>query len=126
MSKDYYEILGLNRGASPDDIKRAFHKLAHRYHPDKKGGDEMKFKEVNEAYQILSNDKRRAEYDSYGQAFSGASGGGFSGGGQPAWDFGDFAAGGGQGVQFDIGDIFSEFFGGRGRNRVQRGRDISV
>jgi len=120
MDKDYYKILGVDQKASSEDIKKAFRKLAHKYHPDKKGGDEVKFKEVNEAYQILSNQQKRAEYDTYGHAFSGA-GGGFSGFGNAAQGYG--------GVEFDLGDIFNEFFGdayqGGGR-QMRRGRDISV
>lgn len=118
--KDYYEILGIPRGASKDDIKKAFRKLAHRYHPDKKGGDEAKFKEVSEAYSVLSDDKRRAEYDHYGQTFAG--GNGFGG-----FDFSGFGQEGGN-VEFDFGDIFGGFadvFGG-GRARARRGRDISI
>ena len=61
--KDYYTILGVDRGASQEDIQKAFRKMAHQYHPDKKGGDVNKFKEVNEAYQILSNEQKRAQYD---------------------------------------------------------------
>jgi len=123
MAKDYYQILGVTKGATPEDIRRAFHKLAHKYHPDKKTGDESRFKEINEAYQILSDEKRRQEYDTYGSADFGASGGGQQSG---AWDFGGFNAG--QGMQFDLNDLFSEFFGrssGRGGGR-RRGRDISV
>ncbi len=118
--KNYYEILGVNRTASKDEIKKAFHKLAHRYHPDKKTGDEGKFKAINEAYQILSDDRKRQEYDAYGS--SGATSGN-------TWDFSDFTrANGAGGMEFDFGDIFSEFFsGGRGRGQqVKRGRDISV
>lgn len=119
MAKDYYDILGVDRKASPDEIKKAFHKLAHKYHPDKKGGDEAKFKEVNEAYQTLSDESKRREYDTYGQTFNGQGGPGFQGG------FNGF-----EGV--DLGDIFNDFFGGgfggfsEGRNRVERGSDISV
>jgi molecular chaperone DnaJ len=115
--RDYYNILGVARGASKDEIKQAFRKLAHKYHPDKKGGDEKKFKEVSEAYAVLSNDKKKAEYDAYGRVFSdGQAGGGFGG-----FDFNGMGA---QGFDVDLGDIFSEFFGGRGRQ--QRGRDISI
>jgi len=64
MQKDYYNILGVEKGASKDEIKKAFYKLAHKYHPDKKGGDENKFKEVNEAYQTLSDDSKRSESNS--------------------------------------------------------------
>lgn len=123
--KDYYDILGIPREATKDDIKKAFRKLAHRYHPDKKGGDEGKFKEVSEAYSVLSDDKRRAEYDHYGQTFAGggsgnAGFGGFDFSGFNPQDFGNF--------EFDLGDImsgFSDAFGG-GRSRVRRGRDISI
>jgi len=118
MEKNYYEILGLEKKASKEDIKKAFRKLAHKYHPDKKGGDEARFKEVNEAYQVLSNDKKRAEYDTYGHAFSG---GGFGG----AEGFGGFNAKGFEGVEFDLGDIFGDIFGGGGM-RTRRGRDISI
>ncbi len=122
--KDYYEILGINRSASEDEIKSAFRKLAQKYHPDKKGGDEAKFKEVSEAYGVLSDKKRRAEYDTYGKTFAGGQGGGFQG-----FDFSNFQGfqGGfnGQNVEFDLGDIFGEFFGGAGA-RQARGRDISI
>jgi molecular chaperone DnaJ len=121
--KDYYQILGVAKGASEEDIKKAFRKLAQKYHPDKKGGDEAKFKEVSEAYAVLSDKNRRAQYDMGGQNFSGQ-GGGFGG-----FDFSQFSNGFGgfqQGnfQEFDLGDIFGEFFGGAGRNK--RGRDISI
>ncbi|MCK5286077.1 MAG: molecular chaperone DnaJ [Candidatus Pacebacteria bacterium] len=121
MSKDYYKILGIEKKASKTEVKKAFHKLAHKYHPDKANGDEAKFKEASEAYAVLSDDKKRAEYDTYGQAFGGNGGsqGGFGG-------FGGFGQGqGGQGFEFDLGDIFGDIFGGA-RNRVKRGSDISV
>lgn len=125
--KDYYEILGVPRGASEDDIKKAFRKLAQKYHPDKKGGDEKKFKEVSEAYTILSDAKRRAEYDMGGRAFNGGAGhqGGFGG-----FDFSQFSQGGfsgfsANGQEFDVGDIFGEFFGSPGR-QSRRGRDVSI
>ena len=121
MSKDYYEILGVSRDASKDEIKKAFRKIAHKYHPDKKDGDEQKFKEASEAYSVLSDDKKRAEYDSYGQAFGG-SGPGAGGAGAQGANFGGFGF-----EDFDIGDIFGEFFGGGARGGKQkRGRDISV
>lgn len=121
MAKDYYNILGVSRNASDDDIKKAFRTLAHKYHPDKKGGDEKKFKEVSEAYSVLSDKKRRAQYDQFGQTYAGGGPGGF--------DFSNFSGfqgfeGFGDGVEFDLGDIFGEFFGG-GR-RTRRGRDISI
>lgn len=126
-TKDYYSVLGIEKGASKDDIKKAFYKLAAKYHPDKKGGDESKFKEVNEAYQTLSDDKKRKEYDTYGQTFNGAGpqGGGFGGfsGGFNQGDFSD--------MQFDfgdLGDIFGDMFTGGfgGAPRQKRGRDISL
>lgn len=126
MSKDYYQILGIDKKASKDDIKKAFRTLAHKYHPDKKGGDEAKFKEASEAYSILSDDKKRAEYDTYGRTFAGgASGAGFGGQGAgfEGFDFSQFG-----GADFDLNDIFggfSDIFGGSGRGKP-RGRDISI
>jgi len=134
MAKDYYEILGIDKKASKDEIKKAFRKLAHKLHPDKKGGNAEKFKEVNEAYTILSDDKKRSQYDTYGQSFagggpSGASGAGFQGNWediarQTGFDFSGFANGGGQ--SFDFGDIFGDIFGGGRRSQTKRGRDISI
>jgi molecular chaperone DnaJ len=125
--RDYYALLGLQKTASKEDIKKAFHKLAHKFHPDKKEGDADKFKEVSEAYSVLSDDKKRAEYDSYGRVFgggSGAPGGGFQGG--AGFDFSQFQDAFSQGG-FDMGDIFSDFFGGQeGATRTRRGRDISI
>ncbi len=119
MPKNYYEILGVEKTASKDDIKKAFRKLAHKYHPDKKGGDAEKFKEVNEAYSVLSDERKRAEYDSYGRVFS-------EGGSGSATDWEDLVRNfGGAGINFDVGDIFNEFFGA-GRERAHRGRDISI
>lgn len=120
--KDYYEILGVAKAATGDDIKRAFRKLAARFHPDKKTGDEARFKEISEAYAVLSDEKKRAEYDAYGRSFSGAQGQGFGG-----FDWGS-AQNNGQGFEFDLGDIFSGFgdmFTG-GRGGAPRGRDISI
>jgi len=119
MSKDYYDILGLKKGASKDEVKKAFRKKASEYHPDKKTGDEEKYKEVTEAYAVLGDDKKKAEYDTYGQSFNGAGGGNPFAGGNP---FG----GGGQGFEFDINDIFSQFGFGGGGQQQQRGRDISI
>jgi len=120
MAKDYYTVLGVSKSASKDDIKKAFRKLAHKYHPDKKTGDESKFKEVNEAYSVLSDDKKRAEYDTYGQTFSGGGGAGGFGG----FDFSQFTQGAGF-EDIDLGDIFGGMFGGRSK-RKRRGSDISV
>jgi len=117
MAKDYYQILGVDRGASKEEIKKAFHKLAHKYHPDKGSGDDAKFKEISEAYAILSDEKKRAQYDTYGSAGSGA---GFDPSG-----FQGFNGQGFDGVEFDLGDIFSDFFGGRSA-KERRGRDISI
>lgn len=134
MAKDYYNLLGVEKGASKDDIKKAFRTLAHKYHPDKGGGNEAKFKEASEAYAVLSDDKRRAEYDAYGRVFSGGGGGGQGGEGFEGFDFSDFTKGfggfgQGAGAEFDLGDIFGDFFGGGIRTagtRQARGRDISI
>ena len=127
MAKNYYDILGVEKKATQDDIKKAFRKLAQKHHPDK-GGDEAKFKEITEAYSILSDDKRRREYDSYGQTFAGGGPQGGFNGNMGGFDFSGFQNGAG-GVEFDLSDLFGEFGdvfgGGRGR-RVKRGRDISI
>jgi len=127
MAKDYYNTLGVDKKATQDDIKKAFRKLAHKHHPDKGGSDE-KFKEITEAYSILSDEKKRREYDAYGQAFPG--GGPQQGGGQGfgGFDFSQFQQGfGNGGADFDFGDIFGDIFnGGRSQARTPRGRDISI
>ena len=131
MSKDYYDILGVDKGSSSDEIKKAFRKKAQKYHPDKPDGDEVKFKEANEAYTVLSDDKKRQQYDTFGSAgaqagFGGGQAGGFGGGG---FDFNGFQGGFQQGGQeFDFGDIFGDIFGagGRGGPSRNRGSDISV
>jgi molecular chaperone DnaJ len=124
MNKDYYQILGLEKGASKDDVKKAFRKMAAKYHPDKQTGDEEKYKEVTEAYAVLGDDKKKAEYDTYGHAFNNAGGGGFGG-----FNWQDFAERGGGfnagGFEFDLNDIF-ENFGFGGSRREQRGRDVSI
>ncbi|MEK7510810.1 MAG: molecular chaperone DnaJ [Patescibacteria group bacterium] len=118
MAKNYYDILGVDKKATKDDIKKAFRKLAQKHHPDK-GGDEAKFKEITEAYATLADEKRRREYDSYGQSFGQGGAGGF--------DFSGFQNGN---VEFDLSDLFEGFgdiFGGaRGGTRMKRGRDISI
>ena len=136
MAKDYYQILGVPRNATKDDIKKSYRNLAHKCHPDKSGGNEEKFKEINEAYHVLIDEKKRAEYDRYGRVFSGPSGGGggFEGfdfgdlGGFGDFDFRDFSARGGPASGWDIGDIFGDIFGfsPEGRRRQRRGRDISI
>lgn len=128
MSKNYYEVLGVDKKAPKEEIKKAFRTLAHKYHPDKKDGDDAKFKEINEAYSVLSDDKKRAEYDSYGRTFSGSSPGGGQGGfgGFGDFDFSQFTQGGTGGFEFDLGDIFGDVFGGGRRQKVKRGRDISI
>ena len=73
VKKDYYDILGVTKSSSPDEIKKAYRKLAHQYHPDKQGGNEEKFKELNEAYSVLSDGAKRAQYDRFGHAFDGRS-----------------------------------------------------
>ena len=135
---NYYDILGVSKGASDDEIKKAYRRLAHQHHPDKAGGDEKKFKEINEAYQVLSNKTKRSQYDQFGQTFdqAGRSGGGqgFGGFDFSGFDFGNFSARGGSafGGEFggeDMGDIFSDIFGGsfgRGRTRQRSGQDIQV
>lgn len=130
MSKrDYYEVLGVAKDASADEIKKAFRKAAVKHHPDKEGGDESKFKEVNEAYEVLKDQQKRQRYDQFGHAgVGGASGGGA--GGNPFEGFGGF---GGQNVHFDfgdggLGDIFGQFFGGGSQRQrgPQRGRDVEA
>jgi molecular chaperone DnaJ len=125
MSKrDYYEVLGVSKSASADEIKKAFRKAAVKYHPDKEGGDETKFKEVNEAYEVLKDQQKRQRYDQFGHA--GVGGNSSGAGGNPFEGFG------GQNVHFDfgdggLGDIFGQFFGGGNRRQEPtRGRDVET
>lgn len=130
MSKrDYYEVLGVSRGASAEEIKKAYRKLALKYHPDRNPGDasaEEKFKEAAEAYDVLSNDEKRARYDRFGHAGMGGAasgGGGGFGGGMNMEDifshFGDIFGGRG-------GGGFSDFFGGGGRSQSNRGSNLRI
>lgn len=123
MNQNPYEILGVSRNASAEEIKKAYRKLAHKYHPDKKGGDEVKFKEINEAYQILSNPHKRQQYDQFGRTFEGMGGQGFNGGFEFRGDIWDLLNNLGSG-----GGIFEEFFGGGfGRQRNTNSyADVSV
>jgi molecular chaperone DnaJ len=122
--KNYYDILGVNKGASADDIKSAYRKLAKKYHPDLNKDDknaEAKFKEVNEAYEVLSDEKKRANYDQFGSAEGAPNFGDFFGGANKGFNnfggFGDFS---------DLfGDIFTAF-GGRGARTIERGDDVDV
>lgn len=123
--KDYYKILGVNKDANEEEIKKAFRKLAHAHHPDKTGGDEAKFKEANEAYAVLSDKKKRQQYDTFGAAGPGMGGFQYNGASFDPSSFGfDFSGFGTQGFDTgDLSDILSSIFGGR---RVRRGRDIAV
>src|SRR5271154_1258903 len=129
MPKDYYGILGVSKGANEDEIKKAYRKLAHQYHPDKTGGDDHKFKEINEAYQILSDKNKRAQYDRFGTADPmggggpwGAGQGGFRGGfGFDPSQFSDMG---------DLGDVMESIFEGFGvgprRKTYEKGADLEV
>lgn len=129
--RDYYQILGVQKNATKEDIKKAYRRLAHQYHPDK-GGDENKFKEVSEAYRVLSDAEKRKQYDQFGRVFNGS--GGFEEGQQPGWDFGF-----GQGQGFDtsdfdfnnLGEMFEEMFGFGGmragrKKDLKKGKDIEI
>jgi len=127
MPKDYYETLGVKKDSSKEEIKKSFHKMAHKYHPDKNKGDDKKFKEVNEAYQTLSDDQKRSQYDRFGSAGPQGFGGGSTGGGFGGFDFSG-AQGGMEFDMGDLGDIFGDLFGGGGgrRQKVKKGRDIQT
>ncbi len=128
MVKDYYKVLGVARNATKDEIKKAYRRLAHQYHPDKQGGNEVRFKELNEAYQVLSDDTKRAQYDQFGTVF--AEGAPRPGSGGFEWA-GGFPFGEGFG-DFDFSDLFEDVFAGFGfgdvaaRRRSKKGRDIQV
>jgi molecular chaperone DnaJ len=132
MAKDYYEILGVPKNAGDAEIKKAYRRMAQKYHPDKPGGDEAKFKEINEAYQILSDKQKRGQYDQFGTTFEQSQAQGGPGGFGGFGDFSGFAEAFSGGGDFGgFGDIFSDLFGGgrgsaRASSRVQRGKDISV
>jgi len=140
MAQDYYALLGVDKKASPEEIKKAFHKLAHEHHPDK-GGNETKFKEINEAYQVLSNKEKRAQYDQFGTTFDQARAGGYSGQGAGGFNWQDFTGGAGGfntsgnygNINFDdLGDVFGDLFGfgggrrGKTSNRRHKGEDINI
>jgi molecular chaperone DnaJ len=129
--RDYYEVLGVGKSASADEIKKAFRRLAVQHHPDKEGGSEEKFKEINEAYEVLKDTGKRQRYDQFGHAGVGGAassggnpfGGGFGGGQSGNFDFGDLG----------LGDIFENIFGGGGgfggqrqQQRTARGRDVET
>ena len=134
MSKDYYKTLGVPRNATKEEIKKAYRALAHKYHPDK-GGDEARFKEINEAYQILSDERKRGQYDQFGQVFEGSTGpkqGGFGFGWPGGFNFGfgeEGTEGRGGFGEFDFSNIFEDFLGGLGRgartgSRERKGKDL--
>src|SRR3989344_6581036 len=128
---DYYKILGVNKTATDDEIKVAYRKLAHKYHPDKGSGDDKMFKKINEAYQVLSNRDKRAQYDRFGKTFDGQGMGG------QGFDWRNFS----DGVEFgfdprgfedmsNLSDVFDAFFEGMGvkrkRKAYERGADLEL
>ncbi|MDP2664084.1 MAG: molecular chaperone DnaJ [bacterium] len=121
---DYYQILGISENSSQEEIKKAYRTLAHKHHPDK-GGDEKKFKEINEAYQVLSDKEKKGQYDRFGRVFEGGAGS------NQGFDFGSF---GNQGFDFDfdfgdLGEVMEDFFGFGGPKRkkdVKKGRDFEI
>ncbi len=127
MGKDYYKILGVEKNASQDEIKKAFRKVAHEHHPDK-GGNAEKFKEASEAYSTLSDEGKRKQYDTFGSSGAGGFQGAQGGQGFGGFDFSGFArqyqSQNGQAFEFDLGDIFGDIFGG-GR-RARKGSNITI
>ena len=123
MNKDYYKILGVSNKATNTEIRKAYHKLAHKYHPDK-GGDEKKFKEINEAYQTLSSNEKRAQYDKFGRVFER--------GAQPGFDFQWSWGRQNTGFDFnveDLSDLVEEMFGfrrGQKKQDLKRGSNIKI
>jgi len=122
--KDYYKVLGVSKSSSSEEIKKAYYKLAHKYHPDK-GGDEKKFKEINEAYQILSDQEKKSQYDRFGKVSDGGSPGFSNQGFNWAW--------GNSGINFDMsdfGEVMEEFFGGgmsgKAPKDLKRGESIRI
>ncbi len=124
--ESYYDVLGVKTNASSDDIKKAYRKLAHKYHPDKKTGDELKFKKINEAYQVLSDESQRKQYDNFGNNHQGSEAGFNS-----TWSWGSQQQKEGfNNAEFDasdLGDIFQEFFGRKvSPKNTKRGKDIEI
>ncbi|MDD5098374.1 MAG: molecular chaperone DnaJ [Candidatus Pacebacteria bacterium] len=124
MEKDYYKILGVEKSATQDEIKKAYYKLAHEHHPDKKGGNEARFKEVNEAYQTLSDKDKRSQYDQFGSSFNNQGGFGFNQ--NINWE--DVMGGFGGGGIEDLFDIFGGAFGGQKQNKrdLRKGRNVEI
>jgi len=133
-NKDYYTILGVPRTASADEVKKAYRKLAHEYHPDKKNGNEAKFKEVNEAYQVLSDPQKRSNYDNLGYAyndggFGGGQAGGYSFNQEDIWNMFGGNRGERRGNSEDIFEMFSEMFGGYRQpqyGQERKGEDLFI
>ncbi len=125
MNKNYYQILGISKDAPQEEIKKAYRKLAHKYHPDK-GGDEKKFKEINEAYQTLSDQKKRSQYDQFGRVFEGEAGAGPGSG----FSWGAWGRPSGADFEFnmgDLGELFEEMFGGGRRKKdPKKGKNIEI